>query len=53
MRNEQAKAIERLLGELAERNQVIGELTVANRILKNPRRPAACPEKEKLGPALD
>ena len=31
---EQAKAIERLEGELGERDQVIGELTVANRILK-------------------
>ena len=32
--NEQGKAIERLEGELAERDQVIGELTVANRVLK-------------------
>lgn len=31
---EEAKAIERLEGELAERDQVIGELTVANRVLK-------------------
>ena len=32
--SERAKAIERLEGELAERDQVIGELTVANRVLK-------------------
>jgi transposase-like protein len=32
--NEQGKVIERLEGELAERDQVIGELTVANRVLK-------------------
>lgn len=32
--NEEAKARERLEGELAERDQVIGELTVANRVLK-------------------
>lgn len=31
---EQSKAIERLEGELAERDQVIGEITIANRILK-------------------
>lgn len=31
---EQAKAIERLSGEIAERDQVIGELTIANRVLK-------------------
>ena len=31
---EQAKAMERLAGEVAERDQVIGELTIANRILK-------------------
>ena len=32
--NEQAKAVERLEGEIAERDRVIGELTIANRILK-------------------
>ena len=31
---EQAKALGRLSGEIAERDQVIGELTIANRILK-------------------
>jgi transposase len=31
---EQAKVVERLSGELAERDQVIGELTIANRVLK-------------------
>ena len=31
---EQAKAMERLAGEVAERDQVIGELTIANRVLK-------------------
>ena len=31
---EQAKAMERLERELAERDQVIGELTIANRIFK-------------------
>jgi transposase len=31
---EQAKAMQRLEGEIAERDQVIGELTIANRILK-------------------
>ena len=31
---EQAKVFERLSGEVAERDQVIGELTIANRILK-------------------
>jgi transposase-like protein len=30
----QAKALARLAGDLAERDQVIGELTVANRVLK-------------------
>lgn len=30
----QAKELTRLSGELAERDQVIGELTVANRLLK-------------------
>lgn len=33
-RAEQVKTIERLVGELAERDQVIGELTIANRIFK-------------------
>jgi len=32
--SEQAKTIERLKTELAERDQVIGEITIANRILK-------------------
>jgi transposase len=31
---EQAKMVKRLNGEIAERDQVIGELTIANRILK-------------------
>ena len=31
---EQAKVVERLHREVAEREQVIGELTVANRVLK-------------------
>jgi len=31
---EQSKLIERLSGQIAERDQVIGELTIANRILK-------------------
>ena len=31
---EQAKVVERLAVEVAERDQVIGELTIANRILK-------------------
>ncbi len=31
---EQAKVVERLAGEVAERDQVIGELTIANRVLK-------------------
>lgn len=31
---QQAKAIAKLHGELAERDQVIGEITIANRILK-------------------
>lgn len=31
---EQAKKMERLAGQLAERDQVIGELTIANRVLK-------------------
>jgi len=31
---EQARAMERLQGEVAERDQVIGELTIANRVLK-------------------
>lgn len=33
--SEPSKAIARLKAELAERDQVIGELTIANRILKN------------------
>ena len=33
-KGEQARAIEQLNSELAERDQVIGELTVANRVLK-------------------
>ena len=33
-KSEQAKAVERLKAELAERDQVIGEITIANRILK-------------------
>ena len=32
--NEQVKKIARLEGQLAERDQVIGEITIANRILK-------------------
>ena len=32
--SEEAKRIERLEKELAERDQVIGEITIANRILK-------------------
>lgn len=32
--SEQAKTIKRLKAELAERDQVIGEITIANRILK-------------------
>ena len=32
--SEQAKAVERLSAEVAERDQVIGELTIANRVLK-------------------
>jgi transposase-like protein len=32
--SEQAKTIERMKAELAERDQVIGEITIANRILK-------------------
>ena len=31
---EQAKQVKRLSAEIAERDQVIGELTIANRILK-------------------
>ena len=31
---EHAKVVERLEGEVAEREQVIGELTIANRVLK-------------------
>ena len=31
---EQAKVLERLSAEVAERDQVIGELTIANRVLK-------------------
>ena len=31
---EQAKAMERLKSQVAERDQVIGELTIANRVLK-------------------
>ena len=33
--SEQSKAVERLTAEVAERDQVIGELTIANRVLKN------------------
>ncbi|MEJ2090325.1 MAG: transposase [Gammaproteobacteria bacterium] len=33
-KSEQAKAVERLKAELAERDQVIGEITIATRILK-------------------
>lgn len=33
-KTEQAKAVERLEREVAERDQVIGELTIANRLLK-------------------
>jgi transposase-like protein len=33
-KSEQAKTVERLKAELAERDQVIGEITIANRILK-------------------
>ena len=33
-KSEQAKAMERLHSQLAERDQVIGELTIANRVLK-------------------
>ena len=32
--SEQAKVLERLSAEVAERDQVIGELTIANRVLK-------------------
>jgi len=32
--SEQARTVERLKAELAERDQVIGEITIANRILK-------------------
>lgn len=32
--SEQGKAIERLKAQLAERDQVIGEITIANRVLK-------------------
>lgn len=32
--NVQAKALARLSGEVAERDRVIGELTIANRVLK-------------------
>ena len=47
---EQAKAMERLNAQVAERDQVIGELTIANRVLKNPRRPPTLPgEKETRG----
>jgi len=35
--SEQAKTVERLSAEVAERDQVIGELTIANRVLKNSR----------------
>ena len=35
--NEQAKKISRLEEQLAERDQVIGEITIANRILRNVR----------------
>lgn len=34
IQNDQARRIERLETELAKRDQIIGELTVANRILK-------------------
>lgn len=33
-KSEQTKMVERLKAELAERDQVIGEITIANRILK-------------------
>lgn len=33
--SEQAKALERLRAELADRDQVIAELTIANRVLKS------------------
>lgn len=33
-KSEQARTVERLKAELAERDQVIGEITIANRILK-------------------
>ena len=32
--SEQAKAVSRLNAQIAERDQVIGELTIANRVLK-------------------
>ena len=34
VQSEQSKALERLSAEVAERDQVIGELTIANRVLK-------------------
>jgi transposase-like protein len=33
-KTEEARRVERLKAELAERDQVIGEITIANRILK-------------------
>ena len=38
---EQVKALARLSAEVAGRNQVIGELTIANRVLKKSRAPQA------------
>ena len=35
--SEQAKALERLSAEVAERDQVLGELTIANRVLRHSR----------------
>jgi transposase-like protein len=40
---EQRKAVERLNRDIAERDRVIGELTIANRVLKNPPRAASAP----------
>ena len=34
--SEQVKALERLSAEVAERDQVIGELTIANRVPRKP-----------------
>ena len=35
VRSEQAKALERLRADLGDRDQVIAELTIANRVLKS------------------